>query len=378
MGSFIGHLPRQPLFRHKEASSLASRRERNSIPHAWKSQREDAARSDKVNMMLSQLRTEVARLSQRSQNGLGMYPFKIYNFPASLRRYQVDDAYKRFKVRTGLAIVNGQGNFSDLTYAAPGSDAGSADTTLYGGPYGDVLLGNFQTPPDSSVAVVGDGISSSWNEFVIHKNDTTYIFWYCFILPTTGGVTNTYSHGIAVAESTDPTTAVMLNTGESFDATNVWFGFGQNDLYNYKIGSVFINTTSLPTFPRGPIVNQTQFGNLLLPGSPYGTDSGGSTSSRRRISLNWRGTYDAGIYYYIGDVVTITYADGTGVNSLYQYVYDPDDSSIYAPTNLPGPMTGISPNGNSPDPWKLLSKSPSDADYHNGAYDASKFYLRTA
>lgn len=347
----------------------------------WQSLRGDAFRSDKINQMLSQLREEVARIAQRSQSDLGMFPFRIYNFPSPMRRYQNTNDWRRIKVRGGFATPCGASTFS-TTYPAIGSDMGASQFGITcGGPFGNTFLDQ-QVPPNSSALTVSDGVSSSWNEFLIANDDTTYAVWFSFVLPNSvnpGGFTNNYHYGLAACKRSDPTQAVILNTGEVFDCTNSWpTAFDINDLYNYKVGEVFVNNTAFSNVPKGLSISQFQFGNISLPGSPYGTNSGGSLSSREKIAMNFRGLYDDTILYYVGDVVTIIYADSTTVNSARQFIYDPDDTSIYNPKTLLSPMSTVSPQTNSPDPWKQLSKSPVDADYHNGAYDASKYYLRTA
>lgn len=372
MAPFTGFTARKNLYKNREGSSLASQGERNSVLKDWKSLREDAFRSDKTNQMLSQLRTEVARLSQRSGTGIGMHPFKIYNFPSALRRFHNDNDWRRLKVRSGLVNPNGCGNFGTIGYPAIGSDESSSVANSFGNTYMDG-----QVLPNSSATVVSDGITPTWNEFLLIEDDATYIFWFSFVLPTSGK-TNFYHYGLAACKESDPTTATILNTGETFNATNSWPSMDINDLYNYKIGTAFINNTFFSTEPKGLLINQYQFGNIQIPGSPYGTNSGGSLSARNRIALSFRGLYDDTIPYYVGDTVTIIYADGTTVNSAYQFVYDPDDTSAFNPQTLLTPMTGTSPNGNSPDPWKQLSKSPIDADYHTGVFDITKYYLRTA
>lgn len=368
-------IPRGGLYRHQESSSLAPLSARNSPGQAWKSQRHDAIRSEKHTANVSQIQKQLARLERRNSAGNGMHPFKIYNFPSSLRRFHNADDWRRFKVRDADIRLLG----SVAANSVWGSDllTGSGTSNLYGDTYG--LFEITQIPPTSNIQTNSDGLFSSWNEISIPVDHRNYIFWLCWILPTAGmdGVTlNNRPFGIAVCPEDDLTKAKIMLTLETFDATSIWLNLPFSDAYNQYIGSVMIDDGLFAgLFPGWPQISITQHlaTNIELTGSPYGT-AGGS-----KINQNFRGDYNALFHYYVGDVVTIDYADSSAVHSIYQYIYDPPADSIYHPINIPGRMSGVSPNGNSPDPWKMLSKSPKDADYHtDGSYQAAKAYLRTA
>lgn len=317
-----------------------------------------------------------------ARNIADFHPFKIYQFPHSLRKFKSLDPTEglRFKVRDGKIFLPGS-TFSTITTSYGSDQIHEGSLNPFSNDYGLTTLA--QIPPSDDSQWVSDGSTSTWNEIAIPADGQTYIFWWSACLPIAGGSwggisLNTKTSGIAVCPTSDPTAAVLMFTGETFDATNVWPTMSDPDLYNFPIGTVIVDDGTYDAiYPGWPAVyiQQIQFGHFTLPGDPWGTEN-----VNAQVAMRLRGAYNGARSYYVGDVVTITYADATGVNSLYQYIYDPPSGSNYLPYKISGggPLIGISPNGNSPDPWRLLSKSPSDADYHTGAYDASKYYLRTA
>jgi hypothetical protein len=349
---FTGFIPRKELYRNREQSSLVSRLERSSILHDWKSLREGQGRSSDNSQVTSQMRQQLARVQRKSDSNYGMHPFKIYQFPDNLRRFQNDDDWRRFKVRDGRVLFNGSFTSqvawgSDLAYTS-GSVLQGLTTDTYG-----LTLGN-QVPPSTSAQSTSDGVSSTWNEFTIPADHGTYYVWFSFVLPINGGpwgglATNTHITGLAFCPAADLTKAKTMFTLETFDATTMWPGIPQDDLYNYLIGTIVVDdgtlNASIPGLPQ-VIVNQVRNTNIDLIGTVYGTNNG------FQINQRFMGTYNGANTYFVGDVVRRAPGDGF----TYTFIYDPTVGSAYQPWKVPGPISGVTPVVPEADPWRLLSK----------------------
>jgi hypothetical protein len=89
--------------------------------------------------------------------------------------------------------------------------------------------------------------------------------------------------------------------------------------------------------------------------------------------MHFRGAFDNAARYICGAVVLTSDSDFD-----YQWILDVAEPGLaYSPSE--GPVVGVVPSTASSYPWRLLSKSPKvGAAYFNGAYDATKLYLRKA
>lgn len=369
MSNFTSFIPRGGLFKPRETSKLTSPRESGSQDHLWKAVKKTVNRADSQTNTIAQLRSEVNQLKAQRLGLSGMYPFKIYQFPKSLRRCKNNDDWRRVKIRAGIVRTDyphpsvGQ-SFQDWT--AWGSDGTNFSGLGLENPFDDIYNLSFQIPPSDSTA-----ISSTWNEALIPNDGATYDIWFSFI-DGTNDPSLIWPYGLFFGTGTPGLPydgATSLYTG-STAITPVSY-IGATDLYNIKIGSCIVSTGG--GVPSRLYIYQEVFAHPLYCRDPF-----------KYTVPRFVGPYDSGQEYFVGDLVTL---DDTTVSNLgfrYQFVYSPPSSaSAYYPSTLMGSMSGISPLTHTPDPWFMLSKSPiqtsgSAPAWTTGAYDASKYYYRSA
>jgi hypothetical protein len=294
------------------------------------------------------------------------HPFKIYQFPARLRKFHNADDARRIKVRGGMV------NY--LT--ALGTDyvfSGNLDADPYNP--NDFGIGTSQVlPTDASAVVPGVGgyDALGWNEFIVPDDGNNYEVWFTWVdseaEPATGN-----QHGIMVGtydlDAGSYANAVSLATG-SVVATTCYQGF--TDPLNIRIGVVAIESGKLR------ILQELVAPPLLWTHRPPYADV---AAGNLPVIQFERGAYDASANYFCGDAVTVSDSGW-----LYHFIYNPPllggtagSTSAYHPFNLRGALVGVDPLTNNPDPWVMLSKSPTNADYHTDVtYQFAKSYLRTA
>lgn len=350
---FTSHIPRAHQRTPREGSGLSSLRDRNSLLSAWKDQKSSSAQTDKATSVLSQTSSRVAKLSRQRNATNGMHPFKIYQFPSSQRVFQNADDWQRFKVRGGNVLFGT--NHSSRVQPALGTDQSSY---IFGNNFGDELLRS-QTLPTTNAQ-----IAALWNEIVVPADGNQYYFWYSVCL--NGLLSSGSNHGLLFGLSS--TTATSMETGQTGLTDPHWTTFPYDDPYRKVIGSVLIPTATVsPLYIANvPYVTQKINGDIEI--------ANAFTVSVEGPPVVWRSLYDAARYYFVGDqVYRLTTTGGKTIRSVY--VYAPDAGSAYLSSF--GPIAGVDPNTNTPDPWQLVSKSFTDADYVTGAYDSSKYYTRT-
>lgn len=349
MDSFI---PRGGLYEASETSRLNSPLDRSAPRHSWKNDVQSARRGRGLTNQISQLRSQLAR--ERYQQRLtseGMFPFKIYNFPKNMRRFQNDNDWRRIKVR-------GNGTLSFNIWPSQGILDRGTDETIE--PWSDVFLSvNEQLPSDAST------VTASWHEVVV-PDGGPYAVIYQSVLPITGqlGIVNNDSTiGICLEVAANNT--IILLSGETFDNSlnptdspyrkTLGVVYAVNGVLTIRQLSDHVSDVAEPsaffTGGGGDWSNPTVFGPY-----PYLT-----TERRTRM----RGKYHSSLPYYYGDIV---YDDREETNALgdsgtYTYRYlsiyiaNDDDTSAYSPFTLLGPMINVAPSTHSPDPWFTLSRS---------------------
>ncbi len=303
-----------------------------------------------------------------------LYPFKIYQTPKKIRAFNNDDDWRRVKVRFGrVRVPNGpESAGAFFEYPLWGSDCVPENGLDYADPYNPnefgvipYVVGGFaeQVPPDDDSAIVPDPIlgygSGGWNEALIPDDEDTYHIWFSFldsgIAPSIG-----FQHGLMFnnSDAGDFSNAISMATGATISTVSYK---GYTDPYNILIGTVKTSGGKLQ------IKQEVAPGPIMDWPNPY-----------RAQMHRYRDIYDAGANYFVGDVVMVTDSGW-----LYYFIYDPappvaSAPTTYDPRTLMGAMTGISPLTHTPDPWRLLAKSPISVDYHTDlVYQAASQYLRT-
>jgi hypothetical protein len=107
-----------------------------------------------------------------------------------------------------------------------------------------------------------------------------------------------------------------------------------------------------------------------------------SANFKEMAAMRFRGEYGSTENYFIGDCAYIDTTTG-GKTKRTEYIYYPASTSDYHPgkssgLNLGFPIMNVDPATHNPDPWVIRSVCFLDADYVNGAYDGSKYYVRTS
>lgn len=315
----------------------------------------EIVRGGKDGVKISDRNVKYMLKREQSQFLDGMHPFKIYNYPAELRRFVNDDDFRRFKVRSGEVWFGP--TWDAGTNAALGTDQ---STYLHGNPFGNEP-NRSQTPPTDATQ-----ISALWNEISIPADGNLYYFWYSTCL--SGLLSSGNTHGVLVGASAS--TATSLETGQTGLTDPYFDSFPVDDPYRKIIGSVLVPTSDLASYyyVGTPYVQQIANTSMHFPAVQTSKGVG-------RTAL--RGLYSATVKYYCGDIV---YKDvtsgGRTKRTLYQYFADTTIPSVYPPRL--GPILAVDPAVSTPDPWLAISTSFLQVDYVTGAYDASKYYLRTA
>lgn len=335
------------LIHPSEMSHLTSRRESNNPSHGWKATKQQSSFNQRLRNNVGALQRQVNALQQSRQSTAGFHPLKIYTFPAYLRNVQSADDWRRVKVR-------GAGGNSTLgTINRPfGSDqAALPDQEAF-------LQPNCQqvVQPDGTI---WNGDVDTWNEILIPDDGDVYYIWMSFCV----GTSLTVSTTPILCAGNDSAACYQVYDGTT--EVDPWPNFPLPDPYHYVIGACKALDGVLS-------ICQIMYEYPSLPrfGEDYLTTSGVTTGFTR-----YRGDYNASAYYFWGDSITQTTPDANGNNWLYQWVYFNDPVTTSFPF-ADGPIINIDPQSNNPDPWKLISKSPIDASYITGAYNAAKYYLR--
>lgn len=305
------------------------------------------------------MQRQISALQNNKLSQSFLSPFQIYQFPQQYRYFKNANDWQRFKVR------GGDSSFAGTTTPfkqVQGTDGASKGGFFLGCPNQVYLQGSngfpFQQQPGDS-----SNITVSWNEAIVPNDGFEYFFWVSLCVSESAGLTNDLWPVLMFGK--DLATAIEMIGGTQI--LDPWPTFPYDDPYHRMVGSVLIDGTGIP-FINQPqnLVMDFNVGELTF--SP-GVDVRPFVSNTRVI-----GEYSDDVYYYYGDVVT----DIQGPpNTLSQYVYLPANDITTAYPFTEGPINAIQPFTNNPDPWRLLSRSFIDADYHNGAYDGTKYYLRT-
>ncbi len=317
-----------------EQSFLLSPRESMSPPRLWKGVADHSRVNGQLRNALSQQAQQLQVFGQtrRTQSPTGMFPFRIYQFPAYLRKFQNADDWQRFKVRSAVSPF----------YGLPQIGINGTDREPY--PYQNTFLTTELAPSDATQ------ISDDWHEIVVPNDGQVYYFWISTVTQT-GGSPWTLMFGA------DPASATSMGDGTT-GIDDKWVNAFANDPYHYLIGSVSISPVELvpPAAPGNttiganvPIIDQRRGDNFSLPIS-----SNNDFDDLKHFGTQYCGTYDAGGYYWFGNEVTLSRSVGP-TNLLELYSYTPGAGTAYPTTG--GPIIGLSPDTNTPDPWRLISRS---------------------
>ena len=346
---------RDVLPRPTEQSRLLSPHESTSLPRLWKAVSAQSQVAGQLRNAIGQQGRQIQAINQsmRSQSGSGMFPFRIYQFPSYLRKFQNDNDWQRFKVRSGGSPYS----------ASPDVSIVGTDAEPY--PYQDTFLTTEVSPSDNTQ--IGD----DWHEIVVPADGTVYYFWISTVTRT-GGSPWTLMFGA------DPASATSMGDGTT-GIDDKWTQFPLNDPYHYMVGSVAISPTATANGHTSiggnvPVVNQALGENLYCVRSSFSGATGLYESGYYQVQ--YCGDYDATEPYFFQNQVTKD-AAGPGAATIIRtlYSYTPPSGTAFLP--FAGPIIGIDPATNNPDPWRIVSRSLLQGDWATGAYDASKYYLRT-
>lgn len=355
--TFKSYIPRTGMRIPMEQSRFASFREPNAMGHLYKSVAQGNNRDTNLTNLVGMLQRQVNALAQKGTAPGKLSPFEIYQFPEQYRNFKNANDWQRFKVRGGDVSFAG---ISGSLKRVQGTDQSNFGGLLFNNPQQAYLQSNngypFQVPPGDSA-----NINVGWNEAIVANDGFEYFFWVSICVAEAAGLPNFLWPVLMFGKDLD--TAIEMVGGTHIN--DPWPTFPYDDPYHRMVGSVIIDSRGIP------YINQDQNIVMDFPIAEYAF----STSDLRPIAnCRMLGEYSDEVGYYYGDVVT----DIQGPpNTLSQYVYLPTNDVTTAYPFTEGPITAIQPFTNNPDPWRLLSRSFIDADYHNGAYDGTKYYLRT-
>jgi hypothetical protein len=368
---FPSPIPRGGRVYRSETSPLVSRRDPLGPGSAWKADNQNARTLDQINNSVGSVARNIARTGNVYSAG-DMHPFRIYRFPRQYRSFLNNNDYLRYKVRGGRSLQGGYQALFGTTLGTDGCDVPSFGS-MYSSDYDNLIYqpdqisypiplaqGGFQTVPTDGSLVInsGAGAQTSWSE-ALTIDGTDNFFW--ISLCAWKFSISLFASGPIVCYGTSNVGATELFTGQTF--TDPWPLFPLNDPYHKLIGVVH-------NFSGKSMVNQIIKSDVSFPNQSTLTTIGLNINA---VPERFCGEYNAGAWYWYGDKVTrTTTVSGKTVVSVYVYY---DIFTTYTIVN--GPITGIDPDTNSPNPWTLLSKSFVDATYEIASYDASKAYLRT-
>lgn len=349
-------------------------RESSANAKLWKKTRKDNAQLRASTQALERMQRQIAAMRGRKLAPDPWFPFKIYNYPSGLRKYQNNDDWRRVKVRMGwiqaddgtLIPVDGcDYNGLPLTeISSEGFNASATTDTYFNYPvFGDAWQG--QLPPDDSSDIYINSSISRWNEILIPDDGTVISIWVCASYDINGSddLTVTSTPFVAFGEITDSTpfpdvAATSLATGVDFTDVFPNSEYSSDDPYHYMIGKAWVENGSLN-------ISQLQYDVIQAPlSAPIYT----STTARSAQTQRFCGEYDSSTYYYNGDSVCVTDSEWRAT-----YILRPTTDAY---SYMSGPVLNIDPSTNTPNPWFLLSRSPIVGTFTTGAYDAAKYYLR--
>lgn len=332
--SFNLPIPRGGVSRSTEVSRLISGRDPGSLGHLWKPVSHHAERGNQNTNNTGALQRQISKNANQYAQAVAtrIHPFQIYQFPSKFRRFHNADDWTRFKVRWGQWERLG----SSTPYPSPdaqsvqGTDSIAVNAEVY--LTGDTTAPR-QIPPSDDRQI--DPNTGFWNEFACPTDGNYTYFW----LTVANGDTSSDALGnVLLAAGDSPTGATDMYGGNTFD--DHWDVFPLNDAYHLMIGYVSFYNNQW-------IINQRVSSSVYPTGMPAVAGIGS------RFLVNFRGTYSGAIAYFYGDVVTKTETVVLD-NYLVQYYYN-GESLAYP--YYDGPITGIDPTTNTPDPWVMISKS---------------------
>lgn len=280
----------------------------------------DADLARGINETTSALYRTFSRPTRPQQALSALYPFKVYQFPMALRNFLPSDAQLRFKVRGG-----GIGTFPGSSAPTPGTDGSVLpDVQAY-------LTGTVEIPPNDSTL-----ISSSWHEFIAPQDGNPTEVWLSRCLNT-----EPLSDGICVGRTN--TAAISLQTGNTVN--DPWVTFPTSDPYHILLAEI--------TAPQGGPYTVVQHIYDHIVTSRFTTSAGVGVNSESE--MYYCGAYDSSAKYFVGDVVQVVLSGmgvGAGGDFLIDFIYRPGIGSAFPIKN--GPISGINPMTNSPDPWQVF------------------------
>lgn len=343
--------PRDRLPMPSVKSSLVSRRE---LGAAWRDDQKALTRGGKTTNIVGQLQRQINQIQNRGSSINGLHPFEIYQYPSSLRVITSPDDWMKVKIRYGEVAQDGLSG----VYGTDGNETGIQffgyqEYEVYTSPYTQEIAKDATT-----------SINDNWHEFTLTNDAAIYYFWVsCSFVLNPLVLPEVF---VGIDSGTPPNlTATSMYDGST--VTDLWPSFPVNDPYHFLIGTATINSDG------NVIIRNSLNQDIDLP--VYQNDIAQHPYLPLwKTDFRFKGDYDDGVYYFIGDTVTQISPDSNSNNWLYQWVYYPPEDTAY--TIQSGPIIGIDPQSNNPDPWKLLSKSPIDASYQTGAFVSSDYYLR--
>lgn len=361
--AFNNPVPRNTLPFSHEQSRLASLRESNSVLKTWKKTQASNARADMLTSLIAQLQRQIARVPTNQQSLSNLHPFKLYQFPTWMRRFHPTDEHRRLKVRFGGISFRGTGG--DYGMEIPkGCDYDGAypdPSSTFWGPDAESYISSTEIPPNDSTA-----ISSSWHEIIVPDDGTEITIWISLCGAAQGTAPTGDQEASFIFYGTSATGCTSLWDGNV--GNDVWPAFGYDDPYHFVIGKAWYNTTD--TYQAiGLNYSQGLFENIRT--NVIGKEA---THNYGCCISRFRGEYDASQYYWTGDEVLKTGTDFTQRYALFPKGVG--DAGVY--WYGAGPVHGVDPASNSPEPWLLVGNFPNVTTeiWATGAYDSSKYYMR--
>lgn len=370
--NFSNPIPRNVPPRYGELSPLASSRESLANTKLWQKTRKDNSQIRGSTQALERMQRQIAAMRGRKLAPDPWFPFKIYNYPSGLRRYQNDDDWRRVKVRMGHLFPPGNGLIrvygTDFEYDEFTNDRTSItqDTYFNYPTFTNATAGQY--PPDTSASIWVPTPAGTdpgrWNEIVVPDDGSRIYIWVCMCWDlnypgdTLAGNYPFIAYG-PYPETPPTVPATSLEYGTAFD--DVWQTFPSNDPYHYMIGYVWVSEGQLE-------IRQCVFDNITIPFGGY-TSYTEYTDDVDADLVTYCGEYSDSTYYFRGQSVSVTDSEWRSI-----YLMRPNPSGDYVYQR--GPIVNIDPTTNTPDPWFLLSRSPIVGTFTTGAYDAAKYYLR--
>lgn len=349
--------PRDPLAKPTVQSSLVSRR---ALGSPWRTQRQGQVRADRTTNVVGQLQRQINNLNILGQTALGLHPFQLYNYPKPLRTISHDDDWRRVKVHNGLVII---GTSSFYPKGSDGAGSAKQGFASYGDYEGYTFPYTLQQNSES-----GTDFNENWNEFIVPDDGSVYYFWLsrCF------GNNPTVDPEIFVAK--DEGTTPLIDATSMYDGNpvfDIWPSFPANDPYHFLIAAAYVDNGEFSGTPQ-LVIRQYQKDDIQL--LVYGSNSQ-TYLPDWTVTPRYMGDWDTALYYFIGDIVNQTLTV-SGKSWLYQWMFYPPEATAYPIAE--GPIQSIDPSdpANTPDPWRLISKSPIDAEYQTGAFVPADYYLR--